>query len=146
MKTEKKPDKKNILGALQAAIASQIKPHAEAPAPAKPPETAPPTPARAEKKSSAPVQSKPLPPPKAPVRSGRGVQFYLDDADRKIITNLATFLGAQDRRMSDSQVIKAAVRFASISPSARFIEICDEVRGLDRRRHAKKPKGSAAKP
>lgn len=142
MKTEKKPEKKTMLADLQAAIAKQIKPHTEAPAPAKK-ETPPP--AGAPKKSSATVEARPLAPPKAPVRSGRGVQFYLDDADRKIITNLAAFLGAQDRRMSDSQVIKAAVRFASISPSARFLEVCDEVRALDRRRHTKKPKRGAEK-
>jgi hypothetical protein len=131
-----KSEKKNMLADLQAAIAKQIKPAAAAPAPTK--KESPRPPAHAEKKRSAPV-----PLPKTPVRSGRGVQFYLDDTDRKVITNLATWLAAQDRRVSDSQVIKAAVRFASISPNNRFLEICDELRASDRRRHAKKPKRSA---
>jgi hypothetical protein len=140
MKTKKKPEKKNMLADLQAAIAKQIKPHE--PAPAKP-EPAPPV--RAEKKSSEPHEARPLPAPTAPVRSGRGVQFYLDDSDRKLISNLAVWCGSQDRRMSDSQIIKAALRFTSIQPGSRLIEICDELRASDRRRHAKKPKKSIDK-
>jgi hypothetical protein len=144
MKTQKTPEKKNALADLQAAIARQIKPHDPAPAPAQSEPSPAPT-ARAEKKSSEPVQARPLPAPKAPVRSGRGVQFYLDDSDRKLISNLAVWCGSQDRRMSDSQIIKAALRFTSIQPGARLIEICDELRASDRRRHAKKPNRAGEK-
>ena len=70
---------------------------------------------------------------KSPARSGRGMQFYLDDSDRKTIHGLAVWFGSQDRRVSDSQVIKAAIRLAYIQTNARLLEICDEVRAGDRR-------------
>ena len=44
----------------------------------------------------------------------------------------------QDRRVSDSQVIKAAIRMAESNQGAKLLEICDEVRGTDRRRHLRK--------
>jgi|HubBroStandDraft_3_1064219.scaffolds.fasta_scaffold177727_3 hypothetical protein len=72
------------------------------------------------------------------VRSGRGVQFYLDDLDRKFISQLAFWFASQNRRVSDSQVIKAAVRYASQQTSPRLLQICDELLGADRRR-TKKP-------
>jgi hypothetical protein len=138
-----KAGKKNVLSELKAAIGKQIKPP---PAPAAPPKDADKT-ATPEMKGAAHAlpEAKVAPALKTPLRSGRGVQFYLDDRDRKLITNLAVWLGSQDRRVSDSQVIKAAIRFASINPNARLLEICDEVRASDRRRHARKPKRSAEK-
>jgi len=67
------------------------------------------------------------------------MQFYLDDTDRKIIHSLALWFSSQDRRVSDSQVIKAAIRLASIQQNARLLEIGDEVRAADRRLHKSKP-------
>jgi len=130
--------KKDRLAELRAAIGQQLKPVAPAQAaPAAPaPSAAEAGKGRggAEKKAPAPRGSSPVPAPAAaPTRSGRGMQFYLDDADRKIIHGLAVWFGSQDRRVSDSQVIKAAIRLASIQPNSRLLEICDQVRAADRR-------------
>ena len=90
-------------------------------------------------KPRAAVNRKVTPPAKPePVRSGRGVQFYLDDSDRKLISNLAVWFGSQDRRVSDSQVIKAAIRLASTQQNSRLLEIGDAVRATDRRRQTRK--------
>jgi hypothetical protein len=141
--------KKDRLAELRAAIGQQLKPGAPAqPAPATPP------PAAAEpgkgrgvaEKKAFPARSTPAPQPptSTPTRSGRGMQFYLDDTDRKIIHRLAAWFGSQDRRVSDSQVIKSAIRLASIQPNSRLLEICDEIRSADRRlqksKHTKPPK------
>ena len=72
--------------------------------------------------------------PEPVARSGKGVQFYLDDADRKIIHRLAVWLASQDRRVSDSQVIKAAIRMADAHQGAKLLDFCDEIRATDRRR------------
>ena len=77
------------------------------------------------------------PPAAALVRSGRGMQFYLDETDRRIMNSLAVWFASQDRRVSDSQVIKAAIRLATGQQNTRLLEICDEVRATDRRRRPK---------
>jgi len=133
--------KKDRLAELRAAIGQQLKPVA----PTQPPPAPAAEPGKgrgvAEKKTApAPARSTPVPAPtSAPTRSGRGMQFYLDDTDRKIIHRLAAWFGSQDRRVSDSQVIKSAIRLASIQPNARLLEICDEIRAADRRLQKSKP-------
>jgi len=144
-----KTEKKSALADLQAAIKKQIKPAAAAPSVPVQEETTT-RPVRVGKKSTSPPpapavgEGRGAPPHGKPLsRSGKGVQFYLDDADRKLIANLAVWFGSQDRRVSDSQVIKAAIRLASVQSNAKLLEICDEVRATDRRRHTRKPKRTA---
>lgn len=135
--------KKDRLAELRAAVGQHIKPVTASPAPQNEPgkgrgveKKAPHT------RSTMPAQAV----PEIPARSGRGMQFYLDDTDRKTIHSLAVWFGSQDRRVSDSQVIKTAVRFASIQPNARLLEICDEVRAADRRLQKSRPAKSTQKP
>lgn len=137
--------KKDTLAELRQAIGKQIKPSAEqgiGPEPARTPQ-----PAAAHTKHTgetdpraARVLKGPVTAPTKPeleARSGRGVQFYLEDSDRRMINSLAVWFASQDRRVSDSQVIKAAVRLATAHQNQRFLEICDEVRATDRRRQPK---------
>ena len=139
--------KNKVLDELRAKIGQQLKPTA----PPAPPDAAPAA-AQAERKQpvehkSAPRRSRPaahITPP-APARSGRGVQFYLDDADRKMITSLAVWFGSQDRRLSDSQVVKAAIRLALAQQNARLLQIADELRAADRRRIQKSDRKRAPK-
>lgn len=123
---------KNILAELKSAIGQKIAPPAAA-APVAPAREA--TPAGTRKASARRERRKVTKPavPEPPARSGRGVQFYLDDGDRKIIHRLAVWFGSQDRRVSDSQVIKAAIRVAETHQGAKLLEVCDEVRATDRR-------------
>ena len=73
--------------------------------------------------------------PGLPSRSGRGMQFYLDDSDRKIMRNLAVWFGSQDRRVSDSQIVKAAIRLAAAGhQNAKLLQIADDIHATDRRR------------
>ena len=141
-----KSSRKDTLAELRAAIGQQIKPVA----------TATPAPAASKPAGKGSAHAKKTPParsvtptsaaPELPARSGRGMQFYLDDTDRKIIHGLATWFGSQDRRVSDSQVVKSVIRFASIQPGARLLEICDAVRATDRRLQKAKPAKTAKKP
>src|SRR5271166_5753939 len=135
---------KSRLDELKAKIGQQLPakmvaaPIASAPeTPIIQPEKSKPT----EQKASAPPQGSPAvrSRPEVQARSGRGMQFYLDDTDRKIIHSLALWFSSQDRRVSDSQVIKAAIRLASIQQNARLLEIGDEVRAADRRLQKTKP-------
>jgi hypothetical protein len=127
--------KKDVLAELRSAIGQQIKPHAEQPAAPAPQKDAPARPG-ARKPSRRTAKNAPAEPPR-PARSGRGVQFYLEDEDRRIINSLAVWFASQDRRLSDSQVIKAAIRLAAQQQNARLLEIGDTVRAGDRRRQLK---------
>jgi hypothetical protein len=49
---------------------------------------------------------------KAPKRNGRPVNVYLGEQDIKRVRDLAAWLVAKGHRVSDSQVIKAAVIMA----------------------------------
>ena len=46
-------------------------------------------------------------------------------------------VASQDRRMSDSQVIKASIRLAAAQQNAKLLDLADEVRAGDRRRNPK---------
>ena len=142
--------KKDMLADLRAAIGKQMKPHEpEPPAAARQassPTKAPSTPGtHEERKPRVPRRENgpELKPVAALVRSGRGMQFYLDETDRRIMNSLAVWFASQDRRVSDSQVIKAAIRLASGQQNTRLLDICDEVRATDRRR-GPKPKPERA--
>ena len=132
--------KKDILAELKSAIGQQKL----TPGPASPVNTTP--------EPEYPAARKPVAPERRPAksaslepvpRSGRGSQFYLDDADRKIIHRLAVWFGSQDRRVSDSQVIKTAIRMADAQQGAKLLELCDQVRAADRRLQKKAPSRKA---
>src|SRR2546427_330138 len=101
---------KDRLAELRAAVGQHIKPPAASNPTLALPAGSEPEKGRGSKKKTPPARSKVAAPagPEIPARSGRGMQFYLDDTDRKTIHGLAVWFGSQDRRVSDSQVIKAA--------------------------------------
>jgi hypothetical protein len=135
--------KKDVLAELRSAIGQQIKPHAAPPSPPAAPAEKPVATPAAARKPAGRHRTTASAEPAAPTRSGRGVQFYLEDSDRKIINSLAVWFASQDRRLSDSQVIKTAIRLAAAQQNSRLLEIAETVRSGDRRRQ---PKGTAKKP
>ena len=137
------PQKSDKLAALRSAIGQQLTPRAQSPSSKEEPK------AESAKKDSVhpPAKRKPPAEPKARqrpataavgMRSGRGVQFYLDDEDRKLISSLALWFASQDRRVSDSQVIKILIR--ATRPNSALLEVCDVVRQNDRRRETRPKK------
>ncbi len=124
---------KNVLEELKSAIGKKMLPTATTAPPVVQDSAQPPTRKTAPRQRRQ-VTAKPAPPPEAPRRSGRGVQFYLEDSDRKTIHRLAVWFGSQDRRVSDSQVVKTALRLADANQGAKLLEFCDEVRAADPRR------------
>ena len=124
---------KDILAELKTKIGQKITPTPATAAVAAPREAshapkAPRTPTERRRGAAKPPVAQKSPP------SGRGVQFYLEDADRKIINNLAVWFASQDKRVSDSQVIKSAIRMAEAHQGSKLLEICEEVRSGDRRK------------
>ena len=127
--------KQDKLAALRSAIGQQLTHQPPKPAPdaaarasrpaAEPPKTARPRRAKAVHHETGPAE-----------RTGKGVQFYLDDVDRKLINQLAVWFASQDRRVSDSQVIKVLIR--AIKPNSELLVVCDTVRQSDRRREKRK--------
>src|SRR5713226_7985923 len=104
--------KKDILAQLRSAIGQKITPMADsAPAPR---EAVGKTLPRERRGAGKPKPAEAVP------RSGRGVQFYLEDADRKIIHGLAVWFASQDLRVSDSQIVKAAIRLAEAHQGAKL--------------------------
>jgi hypothetical protein len=66
----------------------------------------------------------------APKR-GKAVNIYLHDADRVRIRELAAYLASEGLRVSDSQIIKAALLLAQ--PDRRLLKAYLEVKGADQR-------------
>jgi len=70
---------------------------------------------------SAPESEPPPPaaaaPAKTAARSGKPVQFWLHEADRQIIRELAAWLAGQGIRSTDSMVVRAALRMAKTGPA-----------------------------
>jgi hypothetical protein len=66
----------------------------------------------------------------APKR-GKAVNIYLHDADQRRIRDLAAFLANEGLRVSDSQVIKAALLVAQ--PDKRLLKAYLEIKGADQR-------------
>jgi len=73
----------------------------------------------------------------APKR-GKPVNIYLHDADQVRIRDLAAYLANEGLRVSDSQVIKAALLLAQ--PDKRLLKAYLEVRGADQR-YKQEPEG-----
>jgi len=66
-----------------------------------------------------PAGQKKQPQPRAaPPRRGRGkaIQFYLHEADEKLIREFAVWLAPHRRRINDSLVVKAVLRAAKTGP------------------------------
>jgi hypothetical protein len=69
-------------------------------------------------------------PSTAPKR-GKPVNIYLHDADQVRIRNLAAYLANEGLRVSDSQIIKAALLLAQ--PDKRLLKAYQEIKGADQR-------------
>jgi hypothetical protein len=70
---------------------------------------------------------KPSPAPKR----GKAVNIYLHGADQVRIRELAAYLANEGLRVSDSQVIKAALLLAQ--PDKRLLKAYLEIKGADQR-------------
>jgi hypothetical protein len=66
-----------------------------------------------------------------PPKRGKPVNIYLHDADQVRIRELAAYLANEGLRVSDSQVIKAALLLAQ--PDKRLLKAYQDVRGADQR-------------
>jgi superfamily II DNA/RNA helicase len=66
----------------------------------------------------------------APKR-GKAVNIYLHEADQGRIRELAAYLASEGQRVSDSQIIKAAVLLAQ--PDKRLLKAYLEIKGADQR-------------
>ena len=71
-------------------------------------------------------------------RRGKAVNIYLHDADQIRIRELAAYLANEGLRVSDSQVIKAALLLAQ--PDKRLLKAYQEIRGADQR-YRQEPEG-----
>ena len=69
-------------------------------------------------------------PSSAPKR-GKPVNIYLHEADQVRIRELAAYLANEGLRVSDSQVIKAALLLAQ--PDKRLLKAYLEIKGADQR-------------
>jgi hypothetical protein len=66
-----------------------------------------------------------------PAKRGKPVNIYLHEADQVRIRELAAYLANEGLRVSDSQVIKAALVLAP--PDKRFLKAYLEIKGADLR-------------
>lgn len=66
-----------------------------------------------------------------PAKRGKAVNIYLHDADQMRIRELAAYLASEGLRVSDSQVIKAALLLAQ--PDKRLLKAYLDIKGADRR-------------
>jgi hypothetical protein len=64
-------------------------------------------------------------------KRGKAVNIYLHDADHIRIRELAAYLANEGLRVSDSQVIKAALLLAQ--PDKRLLKAYLDVKGADQR-------------
>jgi hypothetical protein len=64
-------------------------------------------------------------------KRGKAVNIYLHEADQVRIRELAAFLANEGLRVSDSQVIKAALLLAQ--PDKRLLRAYLEIKGADQR-------------
>jgi len=64
-------------------------------------------------------------------KRGKAVNIYLHEADRVRIRELAAYLANEGQRVSDSQIIKAALLLAQ--PDKRLLKAYQEIKGADQR-------------
>jgi hypothetical protein len=60
--------------------------------------------------------SRPAPKPVQSAGRGKAIQFYLHDADEKLIREFAVWLSPHRKRINDSLVLKAVLRAAKTGP------------------------------
>ena len=94
---------------------------AAAQAPATPPQQSTPERepvSRSARKTAPKATTAPKKPPQSAqgIIRGRRIQFYLHDADEKLIRELAVWLAPHRKRINDSLVIKAVLRAAKTGP------------------------------
>jgi hypothetical protein len=66
-----------------------------------------------------------------PAKRGKAVNIYLHEADQVRIRELAAYLANEGLRVSDSQIIKAALLLAQ--PDKRLLKAYQQIRGADQR-------------
>jgi hypothetical protein len=66
-----------------------------------------------------------------PAKRGKAVNIYLHEADQVRIRELAAYLASEGQRVSDSQIIKAALLMAQ--PDKRLLKAYLEIKGADQR-------------
>jgi hypothetical protein len=66
-----------------------------------------------------------------PAKRGKAVNIYLHEADQVRIRDLAAYLANEGLRVSDSQIIKAALLLAE--PDKRLLKAYREIKGADQR-------------
>jgi superfamily II DNA/RNA helicase len=64
-------------------------------------------------------------------KRGKAVNIYLHEADQVRIRDLAAYLAKEGLRVSDSQIIKAALLLAQ--PDKRLLKAYLEIKGADQR-------------
>ena len=64
-------------------------------------------------------------------KRGKAVNIYLHEADQVRIRDLAAYLANEGLRVSDSQIIKAALLLAQ--PDKRLLKAYLEIKGADQR-------------
>lgn len=64
-------------------------------------------------------------------KRGKAVNIYLHDVDQVRIRELAAYLANEGLRVSDSQIIKAALLLAE--PDKRLLKAYREIKGADQR-------------
>jgi hypothetical protein len=68
---------------------------------------------------------------KATPPRGRAVNCYFHEEDTRLIREMATFISSKGHRVSDSQVLKAALRVAK--PDGKLLKAFEEVLLMDGR-------------
>jgi hypothetical protein len=68
---------------------------------------------------------------RAASKRGKAVNIYLHDADQVRIRELVGYLANEGLRVSDSQVIKAALLLAQ--PDKRLLKAYQDIKGADQR-------------
>jgi len=96
------------------------------------PTNPPPPVAVLEQPKPEPAKSEPRPKPvRAKRRIGSPSQFWLHDEDKRILRELAAWLSGQGVRLTDSLVVRAALR--SVRPGDEFLKAFREAAELDGR-------------
>jgi hypothetical protein len=106
-KNNKAADLLKLLGQKASTAAPAVKPSA-----------APTTPRLSARAGHSTGRTKRPQPPSAPLKRGRGkaIQFYLHEADEKLIREFAVWLAPHRKRINDSLVVKAVLRAATTGP------------------------------
>lgn len=68
---------------------------------------------------------------KKPTERGRPLNCWMKEEDMALIRQLATYISSEGHRVSDSQVIKAAIRVAQ--PDKKLLRAFEEVIAQDGR-------------